>query len=120
MQFKYLNSVLLSMFLLTLLSAEIGGVSAQNNVDSPPSAEQGVQPPTENQPIQGASSTVVQESQFKGWFNRTGAGLFISLTPFATAVTVGVILLILLISIWAGARNQKRARGYFETIPHSR
>jgi hypothetical protein len=119
MRFKYLNTVLLTMFLLTLVWTGKNGVSAQSNIDSPPPIEQQRQTGVENQPTEQASSTVVQQSRFKAWFNRSGSGLFISLTPFATAVTLAVLLLVILIPILMSAKNQKRA-GYFKTIPYAR
>ena len=118
MRFRYLNSVLLSMYLLTLLWAMGStGVVAQSDI-SPAPAQQQVQGQGERQPPPLPPSPV-EESRFKIWFHRTGSGLFISLTPFATAVTVAVLLLIILVPILVGA-SQKRSRGYFKTIPHGR
>lgn len=119
MRFKYLNGVLLSMYLLSLLWI-LGstGVVAQSDLAPSPSQQQ-VQTGGEREMAPPSPGAPVEQSQFKAWFHRTGSGLFISLTPFATAVVLALLLLIILVPIVIGA-SQKRSRGYFKTIPHGR
>lgn len=119
MRFKYLNGVLLSMYLLSLLWI-VGstGVVAQSDLNPIPNRPQ-IQQQAQREPAPQSPSSPVEQSQFKVWFHRTGSGLFISLTPFATAVALALLLLIILVPIVIGA-NQKRSRGYFKTVPHGR
>ena len=119
MRFKYLNGVLLSMYLLSLLWI-LGstGVVAQSDL-APCPPQQQLQTGGERELPPPSSRAPVEQSQFKAWFHRTGSGLFISLTPFATAVVLALLLLIILIPIVIGA-SQRRSRGYFKTIPHGR
>ncbi len=121
MRFKYLNSALLSMYLLSLFwTAGTTRVAAQSEFTSTPFAQQEIQNQPEGQSMPETSLPATQKNQFKAWFNRTGSGLIISLTPFATAVTLAVLLLIIFVPILIGAISQKRSRGYFKTIPHVR
>ncbi|MDC4203400.1 MAG: hypothetical protein MPW14_04150 [Candidatus Manganitrophus sp.] len=64
----------------------------------------------------GASAEPPQRSRADGWFNRSGSGLFISLTPFATAVTLLVLLLIILLPFFIRAAYKRGTRGYFKTV----
>ena len=64
----------------------------------------------------GAPAEPPQRSRADGWFNRSGSGLFISLTPFATAVTLLVLLLIILLPFLIRAAYKRGTRGYFKTV----
>lgn len=57
-----------------------------------------------------------QRSRVDGWLNRSGSGLFISLTPFATGVTLLVLLLIILLPFLIRAAYKGGTRGYFKTV----
>lgn len=91
---------------------------AQDGVEETPG--QAMQQQPSEQTKQEGPSPAAPKSEFSGWFNRTGSGLFISLTPFATAVAILILLLILVVPIAVGTKRQKRSRGYFKTIPHAR
>jgi hypothetical protein len=120
MRFKYLNGVLLTMFLLTLFGTGRTGVSAQSSVEPPPfTTGQEVQPSDRGQGME-PSSPAIERNRFEVWFKRAGSGLFISLTPFATAVALSILLLVVFVPILIGAKTHKRARGHFKTIPHGR
>lgn len=64
----------------------------------------------------GVPAEPPQRSRVAGWFNRSGSGLFISLTPFATAVTLLVLLLIILLPFLIRAAYKRGPRGYFKTV----
>lgn len=89
------------------------------------SAQSANPPPTQNPPSSlennspgegGAPAEPPQRSRADGWFNRSGSGLFISLTPFATAVTLLVLLLIILLPFLIRAAYKRGTRGYFKTV----
>ena len=82
----------------------------------PPTVEEGGSRPEEALP----SKTAEEHSRLTGWFNRSGAGLFIALTPFATTVAIAVILLLTLIAILMRVSYKRKRQGYFRTIPYAR
>jgi hypothetical protein len=69
---------------------------------------------------QTQTTSPADRSHLTGWFNRSGSGLFIALTPFATAVTSLVLLLLILLLILMKASSAKKNRGYFKTVAYAR
>jgi len=66
----------------------------------------------------GGSAPVepLQRSRATGWFNRSGSGLFIALTPFATAMTLSVLLLLILLPFLFRIAYRRGKKGYFKTV----
>lgn len=117
----YSSAILISALLFLLI---VGTTFTRAQVPSPPTT--GSQPAIENGntgqgPLQSIPpSGPPSKSRIDGWFNRSGSGLFIVLTPFATGVTL-LILLLLILSPFLFSIGSKRAkRGYFKTISYAR
>lgn len=120
MKFRYLNGFLLTMYFLSIFwTAGAPRVVAQSDLELSPAPRQ-VQTTEPSEPAREVFSPSSEQSQFKGWFNRSGSGLFISLTPFATAVSLAILVLAILLPILIGAASRRRSRGYFKTYPHAR
>ncbi|GEM_PF-4078027 len=104
-------AVLLFFFLIGTDStwAQTANLPTQN---FPPSIENGTAGTG-----QGAPSESPPRSHVGGWLNRSGLGLLIVLTPFATGVTLLILLLIILSLI---VRAVKPRKGYFKTVPYQR
>lgn len=101
--------------LLFLLLFWTTAASAQSA--NPPSTQTPPSSLENNSPGEGGAPTEPpQRSRADGWFNRSGSGLFISLTPFATAVTLLVLLLIILLPFLIRAAYKRGTRGYFKTV----
>ncbi|MBI3804374.1 MAG: hypothetical protein HY282_11505 [Nitrospirae bacterium] len=92
-----------------------GEVAAQTAPNATPSIERNGDP---SNPESNSAPTPPPKSQIHGWFNRSGAGLLLSLTPFATGVTLLILLLILLSPLLIRALT--RERGYFRAVPYTR
>lgn len=105
--------------LLLLVWLGSTAVWGQVAAPTPPDSGAAVERDTGNAPAPAGAPTPGQKSQFHGWFNRSGSGLIIFLTPFATAVTLLLLFLILLspLLLRAGRREKK---GYFRAVPYAR
>ncbi len=100
-----------------------GTTSASAQMTSPPTQE--TQPSVGNGNVgQGAEQSAPSESpprsRIEGWFNRSGSGLFIALTPFATGVALFILLLVILLPFLFRAGSRRAKRGYFKTVSYSR
>jgi hypothetical protein len=115
MKSLHVNPVITLISFLLLLGA--GTASAQSVTpplqDSQPSmetsgAEEGMQG---SAPVEPPA-----RSRVDSWFNRSGSGLFIALTPFATGVTLLVLLLLILLPLLFRTAYRRGKSGYFKTI----
>lgn len=116
----YESSITLISFLFLLL---IGTATASAQSASPPA--QDTQPSVESSRTEGVqeSTPPIQSparSRATGWFNRSGSGVFIALTPFATAVTLIVLLLLIVLPLLLRAAFKRKTRGYFKTVSYAR
>lgn len=102
------------LFLLLLWTTVASAQSAGPPAQTPPST---LENSTPGEGMEGGvPAEPPQRSRADGWFNRSGSGLFISLTPFATAVTLLVLLLIILLPFFIRAAYKRGTRGYFKTV----
>lgn len=110
-----INALISLLFLLLLWTAAASAQSPGSPpAQTPPSSVENSSP---GGGIEGgAPAEPPQRSRIDGWFNRSGSGLFISLTPFATAVTLLVLLLIVLLPFLIRTAYRKGTRGYFKTV----
>lgn len=116
--FTHLAKVVMSSLLFLMLFWTTSALA-----QSPPSAQE---PPSsvESSPGGGTQGSVPadspQRSRIDGWFNRSGSGLFVSLTPFATTVTLFVLLLLILLPFLLRAVYRRGKRGYFTVYARQR
>lgn len=105
-------------FLLLLLLFSTTAALAQSAgpppIQTPPSS---LENDTRGEGIEeGAPAAPPRNSRVAGWFNRSGSGFFISLTPFATAVTLLALLLIILLPFLVRAAYKRGTKGYFKIV----
>lgn len=113
---KTLISALFFLLLVGTTSAW-AQIAAPPTQGSAPSVEDGTVDPG---PAQSVPSESPPKSRIDGWFNRSGSGLFIALTPFATAVALLILLLIILTPFLLRAGSRRSKRGYFKTVSYAR
>lgn len=101
-------------FLFLLVGA--GTASAQSVTPPGQDSQASVENSRAEEATQGSVPVSPIRSRVDVWFNRSGSGLFIALTPFATSVTLLVLLLSILLPFLFRAAYRRGKRGYFKTV----